>query len=86
MMKSFLISRSLRWSRGVTARQSLVRSYFIKTETTPNPESMKFLPDTTVLPAEYGTGMVDIYPLPLQHSLPTSLPLPLSHSLTQSLS
>jgi hypothetical protein len=53
-----LLSRRLRWSRLTSTTNYAVRSYFIKTETTPNPESMKFLPDTTVLPAEYGTGMV----------------------------
>lgn len=33
------------------------RTIFIKTETTPNPLSMKFLPGREVLPAEFGTGM-----------------------------
>jgi hypothetical protein len=33
------------------------RSIFIDTERTPNPQSMKFLPDREVLPESYGTGM-----------------------------
>jgi hypothetical protein len=31
---------------------------FIGTETTPNPNSMKFLPQKEVLPERLGTGMV----------------------------
>jgi len=34
-----------------------VRNLFIKTETTPNPNSMKFLPGKEVLPIDFGTGM-----------------------------
>ena len=33
------------------------RSLFINTETTPNPHSMKFLPQQEVLPEKFGTGM-----------------------------
>ena len=33
------------------------RSLFIQTETTPNPQSMKFISGKEVLPEEYGTGM-----------------------------
>ena len=33
------------------------RNIFINTETTPNPHSMKFLPQTEVLPEKFGTGM-----------------------------
>ncbi|KAJ1442875.1 scaffold protein Nfu/NifU N terminal-domain-containing protein [Ochromonadaceae sp. CCMP2298] len=33
------------------------RSLFINTESTPNPQSMKFLPGQEVLPEAYGTGM-----------------------------
>ena len=36
---------------------SQYRSLFIETETTPNPQSMKFLPGQEVLPEEHGTGM-----------------------------
>jgi len=34
-----------------------VRNIFIKTESTPNPQSMKFIPEREVLPESYGTGM-----------------------------
>ena len=34
----------------------LSRSMFIQTETTPNPQSLKFLPGREVLPEEHGTG------------------------------
>lgn len=34
-----------------------LRNIFIKTESTPNPQSMKFLPGREVLPENYGTGM-----------------------------
>ncbi len=33
------------------------RSMFIQTETTPNPQSLKFLPGREVLPEEHGTGV-----------------------------
>lgn len=33
------------------------RTLFINTETTPNPHSMKFLPQREVLPEKFGTGM-----------------------------
>ncbi|CAM9354611.1 unnamed protein product [Ectocarpus sp. 6 AP-2014] len=33
------------------------RSFFIQTEPTPNPNSLKFLPGRPVLPAEHGTGV-----------------------------
>lgn len=33
------------------------RTVFINTETTPNPQSMKFLPGQEVLPEAFGTGM-----------------------------
>ena len=33
------------------------RTIFINTETTPNPQSMKFLPGQEVLPEAFGTGM-----------------------------
>jgi hypothetical protein len=36
---------------------------FIQTETTPNPESLKFLPGQIVLDEKYGTGMVSFGPL-----------------------
>ena len=39
--------------------QSLCRrSMFIQTETTPNPASLKFLPNRPVLSEDHGTGMV----------------------------
>lgn len=34
------------------------RSMFIQTETTPNPESLKYIPGEVVLDEKYGTGMV----------------------------
>jgi len=37
--------------------KQFVRSMFIQTEQTPNPKSLKFLPGTSVLPAEFGIGM-----------------------------
>lgn len=39
------------------SRVALSRSIFIDTETTPNPQSMKFLPGREVLPESQGTGM-----------------------------
>ena len=33
------------------------RSMFIQTETTPNPESLKYIPGEVVLDEKYGTGM-----------------------------
>jgi hypothetical protein len=33
------------------------RSIFVNTETTPNPQSMKFLPGQEILPESFGTGM-----------------------------
>jgi hypothetical protein len=42
------------------------RSLFIKVESTPNPDSMKFLPeDKEVLPEKFGTGMVGARSVPL---------------------
>lgn len=38
-----------------TAQQC--RTFFIQTESTPNPNSLKFLPGRPVLPADYGTGV-----------------------------
>lgn len=40
-----------------TAMLQSRRTVFINTETTPNPQSMKFLPGQEVLPEAYGTGM-----------------------------
>ncbi|CAM9156985.1 unnamed protein product [Chrysoparadoxa australica] len=36
---------------------SAVRSFFIQTEDTPNPDSLKFLPGREVLPETHGSGM-----------------------------
>jgi hypothetical protein len=36
--------------------QIIHRSLFIRTEQTPNPHSLKFLPDMQVLPNNMGTG------------------------------
>lgn len=33
------------------------RTFFIQTESTPNPNSLKFLPGRPVLPTEHGTGV-----------------------------
>ena len=38
---------------------------FIQTETTPNPASLKFLPNRPVLSEDHGTGMVRRRPLPM---------------------
>lgn len=40
-----------------TVINTTVRTMFINTERTPNPQSMKFIPDEVVLPESYGTGM-----------------------------
>jgi len=37
--------------------QQQTRNIFVNTESTPNPQSMKFLPGEEVLPEAYGTGM-----------------------------
>jgi Fe-S cluster biogenesis protein NfuA len=50
-----LLNRHIR-GNGIALAQS--RSIFIQTETTPNPQSLKFLPqDKEVLPEKYGTGI-----------------------------
>ena len=43
--------------RKVFSRLSQLRSIYIQTENTPNPNSMKFLPGQEVLPESQGTGM-----------------------------
>ena len=50
---------ALRYSlnRITVPTRSQFRSFFINTESTPNPHSMKFNPDQEVLPAAFGTGM-----------------------------
>ena len=48
---------------------SLRRSIFVKTETTPNPQSLKFLTGEQILPAHLGTGMVSDPPSPPPSSL-----------------
>ena len=53
------------------------RSLFIDTETTPNPQSMKFLPGREVLPESSGTGMY------FQRSPDTSNKSPLARALFQ---
>lgn len=58
ILSSRFLTRQMRAINPLTPITAVTRSYFIKTETTPNPESIKFLPDTVVLPPEYGTGMV----------------------------
>lgn len=53
-----MLHRSMRSSTlRISSRYGGYRSLFINTETTPNPQSMKFLPGKEVLPEAYGTGM-----------------------------
>lgn len=49
------LSRTVARARG-GVRTTLKRSIFINTESTPNPNSLKFLPGREVLPEEFGTG------------------------------
>lgn len=52
-----LSSRLSLLKRGRKGFTPLCRTIFIDTESTPNPNSMKFLPGKEVLPEEYGTGL-----------------------------
>jgi Fe-S cluster biogenesis protein NfuA len=51
-----MLHRSLRSTVSSSIRCAR-RSLFVNTESTPNPQSMKFLPGKEVLPEAYGTGM-----------------------------
>ena len=58
MLKTALWGAARLRSRGLApGREGSWRSLFIDTETTPNPQSMKFLPGREVLPESSGTGM-----------------------------
>ena len=41
----------------ISSLRCIYRSIFIDTESTPNPNSLKFLPGKVVLQSENGTGM-----------------------------
>ena len=52
-----LSARTLRLSTYFARCRPLQRNIYIQTESTPNPNSMKFLPGQIVLPESQGTGM-----------------------------
>ncbi len=56
-MISRLLLSNLRRARPTATFPALSRTMFIQTETTPNPQSLKFLPGRDVLPEEHGTGV-----------------------------
>ncbi|KFA61135.1 hypothetical protein S40285_02200 [Stachybotrys chlorohalonatus IBT 40285] len=51
--------RSTRFSPAFATPGGGVRSIFIQTENTPNPDALKFLPNSRVLPAEIGSTFVE---------------------------
>ena len=49
--------KNIKRPRQAATSRLFTRSMFIQTETTPNPQSLKFLPGRDVLPTEHGTGV-----------------------------